>query len=103
MDKSIRKHDGEGYYQLNLALHAAVLEAARNERLAATYQGLVKELHLFRVANLGRSDHLRASNIEHAAMVEAIAAGDEMRAYQTHFDHVMNARERVIEAHQQTT
>jgi DNA-binding GntR family transcriptional regulator len=79
------------------------MTAARNQRLAATYQGLVKELHLFRVANLGRGDHLRASNIEHAAMVEAIAEGDEMRAYQTHLDHVMNARARVIEAHQQNT
>jgi DNA-binding GntR family transcriptional regulator len=103
MHESIEKRDGEGYYQLNLDLHAAVLTAARNERLAATYQGLVKELHLFRVANLGRGDHLRASNIEHAAMVEAIAAGDEAAAYQTHLDHVMNARERVIEAHQKNT
>jgi DNA-binding GntR family transcriptional regulator len=103
MNDSIEKRDGEGYYQLNLELHAAIMEAARNERLAATYQGLVKELHLFRVANLGRGDHLRASNLEHAAMVEAIASGDEMRAYQMHYDHVMNARERVIEAHQQNT
>jgi DNA-binding GntR family transcriptional regulator len=103
MDESIAKRDGQGYYQLNLELHAAIMETARNERLAATYQGLVKELHLFRVSNLDRSDHQQVSNLEHGAMVEAIAAGDEMRAYETHYDHVMNARKRVIEAHEQNT
>ncbi len=100
MDEAIEKRGGEGYYQLNLDLHATVMEAARNERLAATYQGLVKELHLFRAKNLDRMDHARVSNIEHAAMVEAIVDGDEVRAYETHFDHVMNARERVIEAYE---
>lgn len=101
MDEAIEKRGGEGYYQLNLDLHATVMAAARNERLAATYQGLVKELHLFRAKNLDRMDHARVSNIEHAAMVEAIVDGDELRAYETHFAHVMNARERVIEACQQ--
>jgi len=101
MDEAIEKRGGEGYYQLNLELHAAVMEAARNERLAATYQGLVKELHLFRAKNLNRMDHARISNREHAAMVDAIVDGDEMRAYETHFAHVMNARERVIEACQE--
>lgn len=100
MDEAIEKRGGEGYYQLNLDLHATVMQAARNERLASTYQGLVKELHLFRAKNLDRMDHARVSNIEHGAMVEAIVDGDEARAYETHFAHVMNARERVIEAYE---
>ena len=101
MDDAIERRDSDLYYRLNLELHGAVMEAARNERLAATYQGLIKELHLFRAKNLGLGDHVdnaRRSNVEHASMVEAIAAGDEMRSYQAHYDHVVNARERLIQS-----
>lgn len=103
MDEAIERRDSDLYYRLNLELHSAVMEAARNERLAATYQGLIKELHLFRAKNLGLADHednARLSNIEHGAMVEAIASGDEMRSYEAHYAHVMNARERLIASFQ---
>lgn len=98
MDEAIERSDSDTYYRLNLDLHSAIMSAAGNERLAATYYGLIKELHLFRAKNLGgdQSDNSRQSNIEHAAMVEAIAAGDEMRAYEAHYAHVMNARERLV-------
>jgi DNA-binding GntR family transcriptional regulator len=105
MDSAIARNDSEGYYKLNLDLHGAIMEAARNDRLAATYEGLIKELHLFRAKNLrltDHADHARISNIEHAEMVEAIAAGDEMRAYAAHFAHVMNARERLTEPFRET-
>ncbi len=100
MDECIKRGgDGKAYYQANIALDAAILAAARNDRLAQTYQGLVKELHLFRMKNLGRADHMGESNREHAEMVDALAAGDEQRAQDAHFNHVMNARERVLEAY----
>jgi DNA-binding GntR family transcriptional regulator len=105
MDEAIERRDSDLYYRLNLDLHSAIMEAAGNERLAATYFGLIKELHLFRAKNLGLGDHVdnaRLSNIEHAAMVEAIASGDEARSYEAHYAHVMNARGRLTVAHKKS-
>jgi DNA-binding GntR family transcriptional regulator len=102
MDEAIERRESDLYYRLNLDLHSAVMEASGNERLAATYYGLIKELHLFRAKNLGLGDHVdnaRLSNAEHAVMVEAIASGDEAKSYAAHYAHVMNARERLIVAH----
>jgi DNA-binding GntR family transcriptional regulator len=96
MDECINSKDGAGYYALNLQLHAQILFMTRNSRLIATYEGLIKELHRFRAKNIDRPDHLHVSNAEHGAMVEAIAARDEMRAYETHYRHVMNAKGRVL-------
>jgi DNA-binding GntR family transcriptional regulator len=104
MDEAIDRRESDLYYRLNLELHAAVMEAARNERLASTYQGLIKELHLFRAKNLGlleQVDNARTSNVEHEAMVEAIASGDEMRSYEAHYAHVINARERLIASYKE--
>jgi DNA-binding GntR family transcriptional regulator len=97
MDECISRKDGAGYYALNLQLHDQILFATRNSRLITTYMGLIKELHRFRAKNIDRPEHLRVSNAEHADMVEAIAARDEMRAYEAHYRHVMNAKGRVLE------
>jgi DNA-binding GntR family transcriptional regulator len=97
MDECISRKDGAGYYALNLQFHAQILFTTRNSRLIATYEGLIKELHRFRAKNIDRPEHLRVSNAEHADMVEAIAARDEMRAYEAHYRHVMNAKGRVLE------
>jgi DNA-binding GntR family transcriptional regulator len=97
MDECINRKDGAGYYALNLQLHAQILFMTRNSRLIATYEGLIKELHRFRAKNIDRPDHLHVSNAEHADMVEAIASRDEMRAYEAHYRHVMNAKGRVLE------
>lgn len=97
MDECIDRQDGAGYYALNLQFHAQILHATRNPRLIATYEGLIKELHRFRAKNIDRPEHLRVSNAEHAAMVDAIAARDELRAYEAHYRHVMNAKGRVLE------
>lgn len=97
MDECISRKDGAGYYALNLQFHAQILFTTRNSRLIATYEGLIKELHRFRAKNIDRPEHLRVSNAEHADMVEAIAARDELRAYEAHYRHVMNAKGRVLE------
>jgi DNA-binding GntR family transcriptional regulator len=97
MDAAIAAGDGPRYYALNLELHDGVLSAAGNSRLVATYRRLVRELHLVRALNLENAEHMRASNAEHRDMVEALTARDPDRAFATHFRHVMNAKDRVIE------
>jgi DNA-binding GntR family transcriptional regulator len=97
MDEHIRAGNGQGYYELNLELHARILRATGNKRLVATYQNLVNELQLLRAMNIKLPDHMAASNAEHRTMVEALAAGDEDRAFEAHFRHVMEAKERVVQ------
>ena len=97
MGGELEKPDGGNYYKLNLDLHARILAATRNARLIATYEALIKELHLFRSINLESPGHLKTSDAEHRGMVEALELRDPLRAFDAHFEHVMNARDRVLE------
>ena len=94
MEARIAAGDGAGYYGLNLDLHARILAATRNAQLVATYENLIKKLHLFRAKNWDNPSELRTANTEHAAMVAALAARDEAAAFDAHFGHVMNAKTR---------
>lgn len=97
MDTRIGAGDGAGYYKLNLELHATILAATRNQRLVATYENLIKNLHMFRAKNWDSPSALRVSNAEHVAMIAALGARDEGAAFESHFGHVMNAKGRAIE------
>ena len=97
MTAELQKPDGGSYYKLNLELHARILAATRNARLIATYESLIKALHLFRSINLESLEHLRISDAEHHEMVRALESHDPIRAFDTHFAHVMNAKDRVLE------
>ena len=97
MTAELERDDSDAYYKLNLELHARILAATRNARLIATYEGLIKELHLFRSINLESHAHLVVSNAEHDAMAKALEERDPVRAFDTHFAHVMNAKDRVLE------
>lgn len=92
MEERISAGDGPGYYQINLDLHARILQATRNKRLVATYESLIKHLHLFRAKNWDNPSELRTSNAEHGDMIAALAARDEAAASEAHFRHVMNAK-----------
>lgn len=98
MDERIAAGDGPGYYQLNLDLHARILQATRNARLVETYESLIKTLHLFRAKNWDRPSELGISNAEHRDMIAALAARDEAAAFETHSRHVMNAKARAVAA-----
>jgi DNA-binding GntR family transcriptional regulator len=68
------------YYARNLAFHTALHDAAGHRRAAGLYESLLKESHLARQRSLARSAGMRESNAEHAAMLDAVAAGDATRA-----------------------
>jgi DNA-binding GntR family transcriptional regulator len=98
MEKAAKSKDFDAYYPLNLQLHEFIVDQSGNPVLASHYRDLVKLLHLFRARSLVQGGGLAISNGEHRDMVDAIAAGDGERAHQSHFDHVMRARERLMSA-----
>ncbi|WP_338664016.1 GntR family transcriptional regulator [Pararoseomonas sp. SCSIO 73927] len=72
--------EAAGYYARNLAFHEVLLDAAGHRRAAGLYGSLLKESHLARQRSLARPAAMRESNAEHAAMLDAAAAGDVPRA-----------------------
>jgi len=86
--------DPEAFYRLNVAFHHALLDAARHARTATLYRGLEKESHLGRRQTMLRGENRRASNAEHAAIVDAIAAGDVAAAREAGEAHVLAGKRR---------
>jgi phosphonate utilization transcriptional regulator len=86
----------EAYFALNLAFHDSLAHAARNQALLTAYQGVIKQLDLYRRATLaGSVDSLAHSTAEHEAIVDAVAARDAVRAQALLTQHVHDSRTRL--------
>ena len=89
----------EAYFLLNVEFHDLLARAARNGALLTNYRSVVNQLDLYRRATLSRStDNIPISTRDHAAIVEAIAARDAVRAEGLMIDHVLQSRERLARA-----
>lgn len=91
------QRDFDRYYQINFNFHSAILRAAGNERLASAYDMMSNELHLFRRRNLGNSAQLELSIQEHAKILQALQARDELRAGRAFEKHVLIGKQRMID------
>jgi len=96
MDAACARADAARFRQLNAEFHAALVEAADNSRLQSIYNGLVKELRLFRRRALTSQGALESSNREHHVIVEAIASGDPARAAAAMKEHILLGKERFL-------
>lgn len=96
MDAACEAGDGTAYYELNLSLHALILQLSGNERAHQAYDDHVKELHLFRRSFFNAPGNMRRSNAEHRAICEAIAKGDARRARTLAERHVLSGRDRLL-------
>ena len=94
MAKAIRADDKDLYYRLNIEFHAAIVEFCGNSRARALYEGIVKEMHLFRRRGLSRIENMEASMREHEAIAEAIFAGRAESARKAGVTHLRNGRDR---------
>ncbi len=95
MERAAREGDLEAYYPLNLQFHRTILELSGNRRLLAAYQNCVRELHLFRRGALVTSERMAQSNIEHQAILDALASHDGERAFRVMETHVLQAKHRI--------
>ncbi|WP_336489492.1 GntR family transcriptional regulator [Methylobacterium nigriterrae] len=81
--------DTEAYYQENYVFHTVVYRACRNAFLCEQARQLHRRLAPFRRLQLRARQRLTQSLAEHAAIVEAIVAGDETRASDVLRAHVL--------------
>lgn len=95
MQAAFAAHDVQRYYRENLRFHWAIVEAAGNHALAATYQGVVQKLHLSRLKNLSQDLGMRASIAEHGKIARALRKGDIERCEELMARHVSDAYDRL--------
>lgn len=96
MQAAGRKRDPDAYFPLNIEFHEVLAEAAGNRSLAAHYRRVVNELNLYRREAIRRDlDVIPVSTEEHAAIVDAVAKGDAVRAERLLYEHVINSRARL--------
>ena len=61
MEQEVARDALDTYYRLNVAFHASILELCGNARARSTYEGIVKEMHLFRRRGLSKVPNIAAS------------------------------------------
>ncbi len=98
MEKAAARHDLDAYHPLNLQFHDALVEAAANAKLTATYRRLVNELNLFRRQTLAQEDRLPESIREHRRILEAIAGSEPEAAGRLLYEHALDSRARMHRA-----
>ena len=89
--------DIDGYYPLNVAFHARLVELSGNHRVAELYYALGKELHLFRRRGLVGGNSMILSNREHMHIVDALSNHDCDLAERTMAAHILGGKARLLE------
>ena len=98
MDEARARSDAARFQTLNAEFHHRLVEAAENQRLLDVYNGLAKELRLFRSRGLVSAAAMESSNREHKAIVDAITAHDATRAAATMANHILQGKTRFLAA-----
>jgi DNA-binding GntR family transcriptional regulator len=94
MQEACHEGDKDAYYRLNVEFHAHILDFCGNRRAKSVYEGVVKEMHLFRRRGLSRVPNIEASLREHEAILDAVMAGDAEAAQAAGRAHVLNGKAR---------
>jgi DNA-binding GntR family transcriptional regulator len=98
MDAACAAADTGRFQDLNSEFHDALVTATDNRRLQEVYRGLAKESRLFRRRGLVSTAAMDASNREHRAIIAAIESHDAPRAAATMEDHMLQGKERFLDA-----
>lgn len=96
MERAVAEDALDTYYRLNVAFHASILALCGNARARSTYEGIVKEMHLFRRRGLSKVPNIAASLDEHRAIIEAIDRGDPAAAREAGRFHVEQGCKRFL-------
>ncbi|WP_349369295.1 GntR family transcriptional regulator [Salinarimonas sp.] len=96
------RDDRAAYYELNIAFHDMLLQAARNPKAKTIYDNLVREMHLFRRRGLSIATNIAQSLVEHGAILSAVEAGDADAAQKAAQEHIVAGFSRymgIVEEH----
>ncbi|MEG8179563.1 FCD domain-containing protein [Nocardia terpenica] len=86
------------YYPLNVDLHRRLVALSGNPRLVELYDGVSKELHLFRRHGLETAAARGISNAQHGEILDALAAADTATAGRLMEAHILAGKERMLAA-----
>lgn len=98
MDAARAGMDTDRFRELNTEFHAVLVTASDNRRLQQMYDGLARELRLFRRRGIASAEAMDASGREHRAIVEAIADRDPARAGAAMAHHILKGKDRFLTA-----
>ncbi|HEV7264458.1 MAG TPA: FCD domain-containing protein [Falsiroseomonas sp.] len=98
MDAAVAREAREEFFQVNSDFHAHVMECGRNAEAQLLYGQLTRKLLLLRRRSFEQADHMCQANREHRALMEAILAGDAVRARRLAEAHARRGRARFLNA-----
>jgi DNA-binding GntR family transcriptional regulator len=85
-----RRHE---YFALNVEIHAAIVEGAKNEMLSSTHAALMVKARRGRYTALATADRWRKAMEEHEAVIEAMEHRDSAAAGRAPFLHDLHIGE----------
>jgi phosphonate utilization transcriptional regulator len=85
------------YFPLNIRFHDRIVELAGNRKLLEAYRGVINQMHLMRRRGLVAGGGMRGmSNVEHRAIVDALARRDVDAVVEAMRRHVHAGHERLL-------
>lgn len=96
MEAASASQDADTYYARNLEFHNALMRFTGYRRLVRLYEGLNKELHVFRRRGLSEDANRRASCDEHRTIVEELKGGNPSRIARVMRTHSMAGINRTL-------
>ncbi|MDQ8732143.1 GntR family transcriptional regulator [Bradyrhizobium sp. LHD-71] len=98
MERNVKAGNVGEYYRQNIHFHTELVRLSGNPRLAEMFIGTDKELHLYRHRSLVQPSGIATSNREHADIVKAIVARDARKAGEVFRQHILNGKQRALNA-----
>jgi len=96
MTVCVEANDTDAYYRANIAFHAAIVEITGNANLLSIYEGVCKQMSLFRKISLSLPGHLRLSLQRHKKIVEAIKSKNSAKAASVMRNHTLRAKKALL-------
>jgi DNA-binding GntR family transcriptional regulator len=96
MTACVEANDTDAYYRANIAFHAAIVEITGNVNLLSIYEGVCKQMSLFRRISLSLPGQLRLSLQRHKKIVEAIKSKKSAKAACVMKNHTLAAKKALL-------
>lgn len=96
MEAAAARQDAGAYYARNLDFHASLMRFTGYRRLVRLYEGLNKEVQVFRRHGLNDDTNRQASCRDHRAIIEALRSGSPARIARVMRSHSMAGINRTL-------
>lgn len=96
MEGTVDADDINAFYPLNVEFHTLLVKGSENEHLISLVPTIDKHLHLFRRRGLVQPGKMRASNVEHKAILAAVSARDAAQAGARMEQHILAGKGRLL-------